>query len=43
MIAFSSDRDGEPQIYALDLRTRETHRLTSQGRNWAPNWSGFLE
>ena len=42
-IAFSSNREGQPQIYTVDVRSRETRRLTSQGRNWAPSWSGFLE
>ena len=42
-IAFSSDRDGRPQIYVVDIRTHDTQRLTSQGRAWAPSWSGYLD
>jgi len=42
-IAFSSNLNGRPQIHVLDLRSGDIVRLTSQGRNWAPSWSGFLE
>ena len=43
-IAFSSNRGGgQPQIFVVDIRSRNTQRLTSQGRNWAPSWSGHLE
>jgi len=43
-VAYSSNENGgQPQIYVLDLRSGETKRLTYQGRNWAPSWSGFLE
>jgi TolB protein len=42
-VAFSSDINGQPQVYVIDLRSGDIEKLTSQGRNWAPSWSGFLE
>lgn len=42
-VAYSVNQSGTPQIWVLDLRSGEKTRLTSQGRNWAPSWSGFLE
>ena len=42
-VAFSSNRDGQPQVFVLDIRSGLTRRLTSSGRNWAPDWSAYLE
>ena len=38
MIAFSSDRDGSPQIYVTDAEGHP-RRLTSEGSNHSPSWA----
>jgi TolB protein len=42
-VAYSLTVNGKPQIYVLDLRSGDTWALTTEGRNWSPSWSGFLE
>jgi len=39
MLAFVSDRDGAPQIYITDSEGRP-RRLTSEGSNHSPTWTG---
>jgi TolB protein len=39
MIAFASDRTGEPQIYITDANGMP-HQLTSEGSNHSPTWVG---
>ena len=40
MIAFVSDRSGTPQVYLMDLATRQVQRLTFEGsENTEPAWS----
>jgi serine/threonine protein kinase len=39
-LAFSSDRDGNPEIYVLNLAGGSPRRLTSNNANdWLPDWS----
>jgi Tol biopolymer transport system component len=39
-IAFSSDRDGNPEIYTMDPRGKDVVRLTNDpARDDSPNWS----
>jgi len=43
-IAFTSTRAGGTQIFVLDARDGgSVEQLTSQGSNWAPDWSGYLK
>jgi TolB protein len=39
MIAFESDRTGEPQIYITDANG-VPHQLTTEGANHSPTWVG---
>jgi TolB protein len=42
-IAFTSTRAGGLQIFALDATDGSgIEQLTSEGGNWAPDWSGYL-
>ncbi|HSJ58250.1 MAG TPA: protein kinase, partial [Anaerolineae bacterium] len=39
-LAFSSNRDGNPEIYVLDLASGSPRRLTNNSANdWLPDWS----
>ena len=39
-IAYSSNRNGDPDIYVMDVRTNTHRRLTfNDGRDWWPTWS----
>ena len=39
-IAYMSNRNGDPDIYVMDVRTNAHHRLTfNDGRDWWPSWS----
>ncbi|HSJ55816.1 MAG TPA: protein kinase [Anaerolineae bacterium] len=39
-LAFSSGRDGNPEIYVVDLASGELRRLTANGEDdWLPDWS----
>ena len=39
-IAYSSNRNGDPDIYVMDVRTNTHRRLTfDDGRDWWPSWS----
>jgi Tol biopolymer transport system component/predicted Ser/Thr protein kinase len=39
-LAFSSNRDGNPEIYVIDLASGTTTRLTNNSANdWLPDWS----
>ena len=39
-IAFSSERDGNAEIYVMDINGKHQHRLTNNRQNdWAPSWS----
>jgi len=39
-LAFVSDRGGKPQIYVLDMKSRQVKRLTFEGQyNTTPSWS----
>ena len=40
-IAYTSNRGHGPQIEVVDIKGGTPRRLTSEGRNFAPNWSGF--
>ena len=39
-IAFSSERDGNPEIYVMDTNGNNQHRLTNNHNDdWSPSWS----
>ena len=39
-IAFSSDRDGNTEIYVMDINGKNQHRLTNNRHDdWSPSWS----
>ena len=39
-IAFASNRDGNPEIYVMDLDGKNQRRLTNHPKNdWSPSWS----
>ena len=39
-IAFSSERDGNPEIYVMDINGKNQRRLTNtRGDDWSPSWS----
>ena len=39
-IAYSSNRNGDPDIYVIDVKTNMNRRLTfDDGRNWWSSWS----
>ena len=39
-IAFVSERDGNPEIYVMDIDGKNQHRLTNnRGNDWSPSWS----
>ncbi|HVR28162.1 MAG TPA: hypothetical protein VMS86_01395 [Thermoanaerobaculia bacterium] len=40
-IVFESSRDGTSQIWVIDADGGNLRRLTSEGENFAPAWSGF--
>ena len=42
MIAFASDRTGQPQIYITDANG-VPHQLTSEGKNHSPAWVGAAQ
>jgi TolB protein len=42
-IVFESTRDGSSQIWVIDVDGGNLRRLTSNGENFAPAWSGYPE
>ncbi len=42
-VAFESTRDGTWQIWTIDVDGRNLRRLTTEGRNYSPSWSSYLE
>jgi serine/threonine protein kinase len=39
-LAFTSNRDGDPEIFVIDLATGQTSKLTKNNANdWLPDWS----
>ena len=41
-LTFQSNRTGTDQIYIMLLDETEVHRITSQGNNTGPDWSGYF-
>lgn len=41
-LTFQSNRTGTDQIYIMLLDGTEVHRITSQGINTSPDWSGYF-
>ena len=42
-IAFESTRNGSRQIWVIDADAGNLRRLTSEGENYAPAWSGYVQ
>ena len=42
-VVFESTRDASWQIWTIDVDGRNLHRLTSEGKNYSPSWSSYLD